>query len=319
MMKDSYNNKVLPYKDFGSWIRSYFPFKIQKISVDAGFSCPNRDGSINYGGCTFCNNSTFNPTYCDKNKTIKEQLEIGKHFFRKKYPDMRYLAYFQAYTNTYGNIESLKKKYEEALDTEDIVGIVIGTRPDCINSEILNYLQSLSRQTFVIVEYGIESTNNDTLKRINRGHTFECSKKAIEETSLRGIITGGHVILGLPGEDESENIRQATLLSQTNLNILKIHQLQIIRGTKLEDEYNKKMFHIYNINEYIELLAHYIQYLRDDIIIERFTSQSPKEMLIAPDWGIKNHEFTNKFVNYLNNKHIYQGQFWNKTISSNAL
>lgn len=298
---------TLPYNDFGSWLRSHFPFKVQKISVDAGFSCPNRDGRISTGGCSFCNNSTFNPPYCDKNKKIKEQLETGKRFFSRKYPDMRYLAYFQAYTNTYGTVEHLKTMYEEALETENVVGIVIGTRPDCVNDELLDYLAQLSRQTFVIVEYGIESANNDTLMRINRGHTFECSCRAIKETAERGIITGGHVILGLPGEDAEESLRQATLISSTKLNILKIHQLQIIRGTKLEREYQKDMFSLYTADEYISLLARYIRLLRKDLVIERFTSQSPKELLAAPDWGLKNHEFANLFVNYLRKNNIYQG------------
>lgn len=298
---------TLPYNDFGSWLRSHFPFKVQKISVDAGFSCPNRDGRISTGGCSFCNNSTFNPPYCDKNKKIKEQLETGKRFFSRKYPDMRYLAYFQAYTNTYGTVEHLKSMYEEALETESVVGIVIGTRPDCVDDELLDYLAQLSRQTFVIVEYGIESANNDTLMRINRGHTFECSCRAIKETAERGIITGGHVILGLPGEDAEESLRQATLISSTKLNILKIHQLQIIRGTKLEREYQKNVFSLYTAAEYISLLARYIRLLRKDLVLERFTSQSPKELLVAPDWGLKNHEFANLFVNYLRKNNIYQG------------
>lgn len=298
---------TLPYNDFGSWLRSHFPFKVQKISVDAGFSCPNRDGRISTGGCSFCNNSTFNPPYCDKNKKIKEQLETGKRFFSRKYPDMRYLAYFQAYTNTYGTVEHLKTMYEEALETESVVGIVIGTRPDCVDDELLDYLAQLSRQTFVIVEYGIESANNDTLMRINRGHTFECSCRAIKETAERGIITGGHVILGLPGEDAEESLRQATLISSTKLNILKIHQLQIIRGTKLEREYQKNVFSLYTAAEYISLLARYIRLLRKDLVLERFTSQSPKELLVAPDWGLKNHEFANLFVNYLRKNNIYQG------------
>lgn len=309
-MQKSANKTPLPYNDFGSWIRSQFSFKIQKISVDAGFSCPNRDGRIGFGGCAFCNNSTFNPSYCDRNKSIKEQLETGKDFFSRKYPDMRYLAYFQAYTNTYGSIDKLKSMYEEALDTNGIVGLVIGTRPDCINTEILNYLENLSRNTFIIIEYGIESANDNTLKNINRGHTFECSKKAIEETASRGIIVSGHVILGLPGEDEDECIRQASLISQTKLNIIKIHQLQIIRGTKLENEYINNKIHVYNVEEYIRLLAKYIQHLRKDIIIDRFTSQSPKNLLIAPDWGLKNYEFTNMFVNYLRKNNFYQGQLF---------
>lgn len=302
------DEKRLPYNDFGSWLRGRFPFKVQKISVDAGFSCPNRDGRIGTGGCTFCNNSTFNPSYCDRDKTIKEQLETGKRFFSRKYPDMRYLAYFQAYTNTYGDIDSLKRKYEEALGTEDVAGIVIGTRPDCMSKPLLDYLESLAHQTFVCVEYGIESANDDTLRRINRGHTFECSRRAIEETAGRGITTGGHVILGLPGEDEDESVRQASVISSTKLDILKIHQLQIIRGTKLEKEYREQKFHLYTINEYLSLLSRYIQHLREDLILERFTSQSPKELLVAPDWGLKNHEFTNLLVNYLNKEKAWQGK-----------
>lgn len=310
------NNIILPYNDFGTWLRKRFRYKIQKISVDAGFSCPNRDGLIGTGGCSFCNNSTFNPSYCDRKKTIKEQIEIGKRFFDKKYPDMHYLAYFQAYTNTYGGIDYLKKLYEEALETDKVEGIVIGTRPDCINTELLDYFEKLSRQKFVCIEYGIESTNDVTLKRINRGHTFECSRLAIEETARRGITTGGHVILGLPGEDENENIRQASIISSTKLNILKIHQLQIIKGTKLEKEYKDHPFHLYSSEEYISLLAKYIQYLRKDLIIERFISQSPKEMLIAPNWGLKNHEFTNIFINYLRNTGIYQGKLLQNKIQT---
>ena len=172
-------------------LHSRFPYKVQKISVNAGFSCPNRDGRIGFGGCTFCDNNTFNPSYCDSRKSVAEQLEVGKRFFSRKYPDMRYLAYFQAYTNTYAPLDSLKRMYEEALSVENVVGLVIGTRPDCVDPQMLDYLGELSRQTFVIVEYGVESTNDETLKRINRGHTFECSRRAIEETAGRGIITGG--------------------------------------------------------------------------------------------------------------------------------
>lgn len=302
------NEIALPYNDYGGWLRRRFPFKVQKISVDAGFSCPNRDGKLSSGGCSFCNNSTFNPAYCDSRKTIKEQLDTGKRFFKHKYPEMRYLAYFQAYTNTYGDLDNLKRKYEEALAVEDVVGIVIGTRPDCVNDKLLDYLEQLTHQTFVCVEYGIESANDDTLRRINRGHTFECSRMAIERTAERGIITGGHIILGLPGEDEDESLRQASLISSTKLDILKIHQLQVIRGTRIEKEFREHQFHLYTVEEYISLLARYIARLREDIVLERFTSQSPKELLVAPDWGLKNHEFTNLLVNHLRKTGIRQGQ-----------
>jgi hypothetical protein len=282
----------MQYNDFGTWLRKQFPdFRVQKISIDAGFTCPNRDGRISTGGCTYCDNRTFNPSYCDRNKSIREQLKEGKNFFNRKYSNMKYLAYFQAFTNTYGSVDLLKQMYEDALQEEDIVGLVIGTRPDCISTPLLDYLEQLSRQTFLIVEYGIESANNETLRRINRGHTFECSKKAVEMTAERGILTGGHIILGLPGEDREESLRQAPIISSLPLNILKIHQMQIIKGTRLAEEYLQNPFHLYTVEEYVRLIADYISLLRKDLVLERFVSQSPPELLIAPRWGLKNYQF----------------------------
>lgn len=305
-----YDMKALPYNDFGAWLRSHFPYKVQKISVDAGFTCPNRDGRIGRGGCTFCDNNTFNPSYCNKNSSIREQLETGKKFFARKYPEMKYLAYFQAYTNTYAPLDTLKRMYEEALGTENVVGIVIGTRPDCVNKELLDYLGSLSQQVFVSVEYGIESTNDTTLKNINRGHSFDCTRRAISETAARGITVGGHVILGLPGEDMQESLRQASIISQTELDILKIHQLQIIRGTRLEREYCEHPFHLYTPEEYIGLLTEYIRRLRPNIVLDRFTSQSPADMLVAPRWGLKNHEFADRLANHMRAVGAHQGQLY---------
>lgn len=302
--------KALPYNDFGAWLRSHFPYKVQKISVDAGFTCPNRDGRIGRGGCTFCDNNTFNPSYCNKNSSIREQLETGKKFFARKYPEMKYLAYFQAYTNTYAPLDTLKRMYEEALGTENVVGIVIGTRPDCVNKELLDYLGSLSQQVFVSVEYGIESTNDTTLKNINRGHSFDCTRRAISETAARGITVGGHIILGLPGEDTQESLRQASIISQTELDILKIHQLQIIRGTRLEREYSEHPFHLYTPEEYIGLLTEYIRRLRPNIVLDRFTSQSPADMLVAPRWGLKNHEFADRLANHMRAVGAHQGQLY---------
>ena len=282
----------MQYNDFGTWLRKQFPdFRVQKISIDAGFTCPNRDGRISTGGCTYCDNRTFNPSYCDRNKSIREQLKEGKNFFNRKYSNMKYLAYFQAFTNTYGSVDLLKQMYEDALQEEDIVGLVIGTRPDCISTPLLDYLEQLSRQTFLIVEYGIESANNETLRRINRGHTFECSKKAVEMTAERGILTGGHIILGLPGEDREESLRQAPIISSLPLNILKIHQMQIIKGTRLAEEYLQNPFPLYTVEEYVRLIADYISLLRKDLVLERFVSQSPPELLIAPRWGLKNYQF----------------------------
>ena len=280
------------YKDYSHWIREQFPFRVQKISVDAAFSCPNRDGRLSLGGCTFCDNKTFNPSYCDRGKSITQQLEEGKAFFAKKYPEMKYLAYFQAYSNTYAPLEELKRKYEEALAVDDVVGLVIGTRPDCVSDEALDYLQQLNQRTFLIVEYGIESANDNTLRRINRGHTFDCSRQAIIKAHQRGIITCGHIILGLPGEDKEEMLHQASTISQLPLDILKLHQLQIIKGTPLAKEYEAHPFHVFSAEEYVNLVIRYVSQLRNDLVLERFVSQSPPNMVIAPKWGLKNHEFT---------------------------
>lgn len=217
---------------------------------------------------------------------------------------MKYLAYFQAYSNTYADVETLKRRYEEALSVEDVVGIVIGTRPDCVPDDTLDYLDKLNRQTFMIVEYGIESANDETLRIINRGHSFECSADAVRRTADRGIITGGHVIIGLPGEGPEECLRQADIISSLPLNILKLHQMQVVKGTRLA-EMNP---YIYNkVEDYIRLVAEYISRLRPDLILERFVSQSPKGMVIAPSWGLKNHEFTNLLDNYLREHDITQG------------
>ena len=287
------------YNDFGTWIRKKFPYRVQKISLDAGFSCPNRDGTLSNGGCTFCDNRTFNPSYCNRAKSITEQLEEGKRFFAAKYPDMKFLAYFQAYTNTYAEVSKLQQLYEEALAVEDVVGIVIGTRPDCVSDDLLDYLEELNKRTFLLVEYGIESANDETLKRINRGHDFACSRKAIERTHARGILTGGHVIIGLPGEDANESWRQAPIVSSLPLDVLKIHQMQIIKGTKLAQEYEAHPFHLYTVEEYIDVIVKYISLLRKDLVLERFVSQSPKDLLVAPKWGLKNYEFTNLLNNRL--------------------
>lgn len=301
------------YNDYGTWIRRQFPYRVQKISIDAGFTCPNRDGRISTGGCIYCDNRTFNPSYCQRRHSVTQQLEEGKRFFAHKYPDMKYLAYFQAFTNTYAPLSQLKALYEEALQVDDIVGIVIGTRPDCVSDELLDYLAELNQRTFVLVEYGIESANNDTLLRINRGHSFEQSQEAIQRTHQRGLLTGAHIILGLPGEDAAESLHQASIISSLPIDILKIHQMQIIRGTRLAEEFAANPFHIYTVNEYIQLIAEYIQRLRPDLILERFVSQSPKELLIAPHWGLKNYEFTNLLVNCLKQNKIYQGQFFLKS------
>lgn len=305
-------NREMLYNDLSGFLATHFPYKVQKISINAGFTCPNRDGSVGYGGCTYCNNQTFNPAYCHTEKSVSQQLEEGKLFFARKYPDMKYLAYFQAYTNTYGQLEELKRKYEEALTVEGVVGLVIGTRPDCMPDSLLDYLEELSKRTFLLVEYGIESTNDDTLKRINRGHTFAASEDAIRKTAARGIPVGGHIILGLPGEEKEMLIEQAGILSKLPLTTLKLHQLQLIKGTRMAAEYEKTPanFHLYTADEYIDLVIDYIEHLRPDMVLERFVSQSPKELLIAPDWGLKNYEFTDKVKKRMKEREAWQGKYY---------
>lgn len=300
------------YNDFSNWIRARLPYRVQKISVDAGFTCPNRDGKLSRNGCTFCDNNTFNPSYCDRRKTVTEQLNEGKMFFARKYPEMKYLAYLQAYSNTYAPLSKLKEIYEEALSVPDVVGLVVGTRPDCVDEDTLDYLQLLAeRIQMLIVEYGVESTNDDILSYVNRGHDFAMSRWAIEQTAKRGILCGAHVIIGFPGETHDDIIRQADDISTLPINFLKIHQLQVIRGTALGREYMRQPFHLFSVNEYIEILGEYIQHLREDIVLERFVSQSPADMLIAPKWGLKNYEFTNKLVKHLREKGICQGALSN--------
>ena len=229
------------YRDFGRWLLQELGCKTQKLSLDAGFTCPNRDGTLGTGGCTFCNNHSFNPAYCDARPSVTQQLEKGKQFFARKYPEMKYLAYFQAYTNTYAPTEQLAALYEEALAVDDVVGLVIGTRPDCMSTELLDYLSELNNGkgsdygyqqrnvgTFVLIEYGIESANDATLRLINRGHDFACVQRAVEETHRRGLLTGGHVILGLPGEDREESLQQAHVISELPLDILKTNALTTI-------------------------------------------------------------------------------------------
>lgn len=303
------------YNDFPTFLKRFFTGKVQKISINAGFTCPNRDGTVGYGGCTYCNNQTFNPEYCRTEKTVSVQLEEGKRFFAHKYPEMKYLAYFQAYTNTYGELEALKRKYEEALAVDDVVGLVIGTRPDCMPDTLLDYLEALARRTFVLVEYGIESTLDRTLRRINRGHTWQAAVDAVERTAARGLPVGGHVILGLPGESREDILGQAADISRLPLDTLKLHQLQLIRGTRMAREYEEQPedFHLFqDVDEYIALVVDYIQRLRPDLVLERFVSQSPKELLIAPDWGLKNYEFNHRLQKRMKELDAWQGKLYNQ-------
>lgn len=302
-----------PYYDFGEFLKKHFSVKVQKIAINAGFTCPNRDGLKGTGGCTYCNNQTFNPDYCQPELTVTQQLEKGKQFFARKYPKMKYLAYFQAYTNTYAELPRLTAMYEEALAVPDVVGIIIGTRPDCMPDSLLDYLEALSKKTFVLVEYGAETADNATLLTINRGHTWEDTVNAVQRTNARHILCGLHLILGLPGEDEATVMRTADAVSALPIDTLKLHQLQLIKGTRLANQVARGELSVpsWTAEEYIDLCLKFLSQTRPDIAVERFVSQSPDHLLISPRWGLKNYEFTNKLNAEIRRRHIVQGQTYN--------
>ena len=286
--------------------------RYQKISINAGFSCPNRDGRVGRGGCSYCNNQSFVPEYCLPQKSISQQIEEGIIFFKKKYPDQKYIAYFQSYTNTYAPLESLKAMYEEALSCTYVEGIAIGTRPECVDDDLLDYLAELNNRALVIVEYGVESTSDLTLQRINRGHDYACAVNAIQQTAARGIQVVAHLILGLPGEDRDLMMTHAQRLSLLPLTGLKLHQLQLIKGTRMAQEYiqSSSEFRLLKADEYIDLVIDFLEYLNPAIHVERFVSQSPKELLIAPDWGLKNYEFADRLRKRIIERESYQGRLF---------
>ncbi|SNR52511.1 TIGR01212 family radical SAM protein [Lutibacter flavus] len=301
------------YLDYSSFIKLKFGERVQKISLDTGFSCPNRDGSKGYGGCTYCNNNTFNPDYCEPQKSIKQQLEQGIEFFSKKKSYNKYLAYFQAYTNTYSDFESLKKLYEEALSVPKVVGLVIGTRPDCISKEIIDYLDELSKTYFISLEFGVESTNEQTLLSVNRCHTFEETKATFELCKNKGFHLGAHIILGLPEENEQDLLNHAIEISKLPINTLKLHHLQIVKNSVMAVQYNRnpKGFNLFSSENYIDFISEFITQLRPDIIIERFISEAPQELLIAPKWGgLKNFEIVDKIDKKLVEKDTWQGKYY---------
>ena len=302
-----------PYRDFSEYLSAKFPFKVQKISINASFTCPNRDGSKGHGGCTYCNNQSFSPGYGKPTRTITQQLTDGIDFFSRKYPEMKYLAYFQSYTNTYDPIETLIEKYEEALSYPDVVGIIIGTRPDCMPDNLLDYFENLNKRTFVLIEYGVESTLNRTLDRVNRLHSFEESAQMICKTAERGIPVGAHMILGLPNESKEEILNHAVKLSELPLTTIKLHQLQIIRGTIMAREYriDPDSFNLFELDDYIDLCVSFAERLNPDIYIERFTSQSPEKLLIAPEWGLKNYIVRDKIIRRFQERETWQGRNYN--------
>ena len=309
--------KIKRYNDFSSFIRRKFNGRVQKVSIDAGFTCPNKDGTKGVGGCTYCNNNTFNPDYCKPIKPIKQQIEEGIVFFSKKYKTQKYLAYFQAFTNTYAPLTDLKKMYEEALSHPDVIGLVIATRPDSIKDEVLDYLEELAAAgNFIKLEFGLESTKNETLVEINRCQTHEEAIDAFKRADGRGLHLGGHLILGLPGETKEDMLNHARIVSQLPINTLKIHHLQIVKHTMMAVQFKKtpEMFTFMELDEYIDLVVDFVELLKPEIIVERFFSESPASMLIHPKYGLKNFEVKHLVEKRLEERDAMQGRLFNVII-----
>lgn len=296
---------------YSDYFKKHFGERVQKITIDAGFTCPNRDGACGTGGCTFCNNRAFNPSYNNPEKSIADQINQGMAFHKKRYRKAtRYLAYFQAYTNTYAKLEELSAMYEQALAVPGVIGIVVGTRPDCVDDAILDYFQKLSERCYVVVEYGIESVNNHTLLRVNRGHDVEKSRWAVQETASRGVRVGGHVIIGLPGESHEDFLATATELSQWPLNSIKFHQLQVIKGTAMANEYRDKPeeFQTFTLEEYLHLMMEVTERLNPEIVVERIAGEVTPGMGVREGWGIRYDGVLRAFEQLLLENDSWQGK-----------
>jgi hypothetical protein len=302
------------FNAYAEYIRNRFGGRIQKLAIDAGFTCPNRDGTKGRGGCTYCLNDAFNPSYCTSEKPVRQQIEEGIEFHRTRYRrSIGYLAYFQPYSNTYAPLEKLRSLYEEALSYPGVKGIVLGTRPDCVNEQILDYLAELSRKYYVVIEFGIESCYDRTLRVINRGHDFETTVNAIEKSAERGINTGGHIIIGLPGETEDDILKEVQIISELPLNTIKFHHLQIIKGTKMGDEFenNPERFKIFEPDEYLDLMVRIMERLNPSIVVERIAGEVPLTFNPQPGWELRYDQILVKFEKLLEERNTWQGRLYN--------
>jgi radical SAM protein (TIGR01212 family) len=300
------------FNSYAEHFRKEFGGRVQKLAIDAGFTCPNRDGSKGTGGCTYCDNDAFNPSYCHPGKTIGKQIEEGIEFHIKRYRRAsRYLAYFQPYSNTYAPLNKMKEIYAEALSFPEVIGLVIGTRPDCIDKEKLEYFGELSEKYYIMLEYGIESCYDRTLSRINRGHNFEDALSALEQTSKYGIKSGAHIIFGLPGESPDDMMAEAEALSALPISNIKFHQLQIIKGTRMASEFKEKPedFHIFSLEEYIEFIIDFVEKLNPSFVIERFAGEVPPRFLDGPGWGlIRNDQVLARIEKRMEERETWQGR-----------
>lgn len=309
-----YWNHTRRYNSYSEYFKNHFGTRVQKVTLDAGFSCPNRDGSKGTGGCTYCNNDAFNPSYCQPHKSITQQISEGIEFHQKRYRRAKnFLAYFQAYSNTYDSLQSLKSRYDEALQFPGVSGLVIGTRPDCIDDKKLQYFARLAEKYYVIIEYGIESCYNRTLESINRGHTYEDTAEAIIQTAKYGIHTGAHLIFGLPGESREEMLSEAEIVSELPLDTIKFHQLQIIKGTAMEKQYQKKpeLFKLFSMEEYIDFIIRFVEKLNPKFVIERFTGEAPPRFQAGSVWeGLRSDEVQILIEKEMEERNTWQGRLY---------
>lgn len=299
------------YNNYNHYLRTVFGKKVHKVSLHGGFTCPNRDGSKGYGGCVYCNNDSFVPQYIDAEMSIKEQMDVSVPFINGRYNSYDYIAYFQAYSNTYAEIEHLKKLYQAALDYPGVIGLDIGTRSDCVDDELLGFLAKLNEKTNVTIEYGIESCHDSSLDWMNRGHDFESIIKAVERTRAFGLTVGGHIIMGFPVEDHDMMVETGLCANDLKLDFLKIHQLHIVKGTKLAHEYQKKPFPTFELDDYVKLVIDIIERLDPEIVIQRVFGDSPDDLLIAPRWGHTIPELLYRLDQQLEQRDTWQGKLFN--------
>ncbi len=304
------------FNAYPEYFRGIFGSRVQKLSLDAGFTCPNRDGNKGRGGCTFCVNDAFNPSYCQPQKSITQQLSEGIEFHQVRYRTAgSYLAYFQAYSNTYADVSKLRSLYQEALAMPDIIGLVIGTRPDCVNDEILSLLSEISKTHYVIVEYGVESCYDDTLERVNRCHDFACSETMIRKTAQAGLKVGAHFILGLPGDDKQRILDSVPIINRLPLNTIKFHQLQIFKGTMLQKQYEQDFnwVTLFSMEEYLDLIVDVVERLNPDFVIERMAGEVPPRFLAYGSWGlIRYTEIFRRFEKKLEERNTWQGRLFER-------
>lgn len=307
------------YSSFGSFVKKRFGASVHKVNVDAGFTCPNRDGTLGYSGCVYCNNDSFRPGSCKPTLSIKEQVRNGIGYLKNRYRAEKFIVYFQPYTNTYAHVDELERLYKEALEEPSVIGLAIGTRPDCIDKEKLSLIESLASEYYMLVEYGLQSIYDKSLEFIKRGHDYRAFLDALEITKNRGIDIGAHIIVGFPTETKEEMLAMADEVSALPINFLKIHQLQIVKDTPLAVMYRKEPFHVFGYEEYLDFVVDFIERLSPDIVLQRLFATAPDNILIAPVWDKGRHEILRDIEKRFEQRDAYQGKKFKAVLEPSGL